>query len=191
MRRRRALVAVAGALAVGTTVGTRAFSSATVPRRVRVSVADDADAALAVSLHTTAADDDEDDDQDEDDDGKDEDADGDTDGAEDDAVEAAASTDADETTDDGDDDGDEEEDDGRSLVVTVQNQFPNGIALTSVSLGYGDETRRVATPNDPLDPGESATATFPLEDCTTPVSVTATGAGVAVALTRTPDCEDD
>jgi len=76
-----------------------------------------------------------------------------------------------------------------NLTVSVTNQFPAGTQLTDVTVEANGEAAALATDDDPLTVGETASITVQNATCGDTVALRASGDGVTVALERSIDCE--
>lgn len=72
-----------------------------------------------------------------------------------------------------------------NLTVTVTNQFPSGVELSTVDVSVADRTANLGS----LDSGEAETITFEFVDCDSPITVEASGDGTAVHLDRIVTCD--
>lgn len=74
-----------------------------------------------------------------------------------------------------------------NLTVAVTNRFPTGTSLETVRVSAGGQTTALAS-GDPLDPGETRSATFENVACDSTFAVNASGSDVAVHLDRVVEC---
>ncbi|NHN40583.1 hypothetical protein G9C85_02885 [Halorubellus sp. JP-L1] len=174
MTHRGTVVVAAAVVALAATVGTGGFSTTVADRPVSIDVADDANAALGVDVsyvtHTTSQ-------------TQEPTSAGTTTGT-DTGTQTATRTGTEPAT------SDQETAASSSLTVTITNRFPDGTALTAVTVDYGDRTRTLATPTDPLEPGDSATTTFQDATCGDTVHVDGRSDSMTVVLERNASCDD-
>jgi hypothetical protein len=75
-----------------------------------------------------------------------------------------------------------------NLSVTVANRFPADTTLTAVEVEAGGETRTPLAGGATVTTGDATTVRFANVSCGSTVSVTASGDGVAVTLSRPVEC---